>query len=134
MSAKNGLYRFAMTMPSTRLRPPASVRACRLGLYFNCSTTRRTFARVELFTPGWPLSTRETVALPTPALLATSSRFMSFILWVDSDSRLHRVAGRNQAVCRYCVDGCALVGGRHNDRCMAGARAIPRWRHGVPLL
>src|ERR1035438_481549 len=82
MSAKNGLCRLVMTMPSTRLRPPARVRACRFGLYFKLSTARRTFARVELLTPGCPLSTRETVALPTPARFATSSRFMSPVLWL----------------------------------------------------
>src|ERR1019366_1669896 len=82
MSAKNGLCRLAMTTPSTRLRPPARVRACRFGLYFKLSTARRTFARVELLTPGCPLSTRETVALPTPARFATSSRLMSPVLWL----------------------------------------------------
>src|ERR1035438_3517526 len=81
MSAKKGLCRLAMTMPSTRLRPPARVRACRFGLYFKLSTARRTFARVELLTPECPLSTRETVALPTPARFATSSRFISPVLW-----------------------------------------------------
>src|SRR4051794_35178603 len=63
--------------PILRLLPPARLRACRLGWYFNSSTAFMTRARVEFFTSRAPLRTRETVAVETLARLATSARFMN---------------------------------------------------------
>src|SRR3712207_6558195 len=67
---------FETITPMLRLRPPARLWACRLGLYFSSCIPLRTRARVEGF-PDAPLfRTRDTVAVETRALRATSSSVM----------------------------------------------------------
>src|SRR5205807_2005477 len=66
--------------PTVRLLPPARLRACRLGWYFNSSMAFTTRARVEVLTTVALLSTRETVAVETLARRATCSRFMTMVL------------------------------------------------------
>src|SRR5438876_11569511 len=63
-------------IPRVRLLPRAKDRACRLGWYFNSAAALITRARVEFLTTLRSLSTRETVAVETPAFLATASRFL----------------------------------------------------------
>src|SRR5437879_4123049 len=67
-----------------RLLPPARLRACRLGWYFNSSIAFMTRARVAVLTTLALFSTRETVAVETLARRATCSRFMAIPLIVPA--------------------------------------------------
>src|SRR5215218_2937051 len=61
-----------MVTPTSPVLPPESARAFRFVLNPWSRTTRSTASRVSGATSGRPLSTRETVAIDTPAALATS--------------------------------------------------------------
>ena len=54
------------------MRPPERARALRLAVKPWSRTTRSTAPRVSAATPGRSLSTRDTVAIETPAALAIS--------------------------------------------------------------
>ena len=58
--------------PTSPVRPPESARALRFVLKRWSRTARRTASRVAGATSGRPFRTRETVAIETPAALATS--------------------------------------------------------------
>src|SRR5258708_38192632 len=63
-------------MPSTRVRPRARLTAPALGTYPSSSITWRSRAAVAGSSSPFPLSTRETVVLLTPARAATSAMVM----------------------------------------------------------
>src|SRR5580704_15827634 len=65
-----------MIRPNIRLRPDTRVRAWVLGKKFSSSIALRTFAAVAGFTFSESLIVRETVAVETLALFATSFMFM----------------------------------------------------------
>ena len=67
---------FETMTPMLRLRPPARLCACRLGLYFSSCITFSTRACVDFLTEPAPFSTRDTVAVDTRARRATSSSVM----------------------------------------------------------
>src|ERR1039457_5386778 len=76
MSKKNGFSRFEAMTPIVRLLPPAKLRAWRFGWCFRSSMALRTRARVDFSTNLVLFTTRETVAVETPACRATCLRFM----------------------------------------------------------
>ncbi len=59
-------------MPFAACRRSASERPSRLGVNWSSSTAAVTRSRVSSATLAWPCMTRETVAMETPARLATS--------------------------------------------------------------
>src|SRR5215472_487115 len=63
-------------IPKVRLFPLAKDRAWRFGEYLSSSAALSTRARVALFTTIRLFSTRETVAIDTPAFFATASRLL----------------------------------------------------------
>src|SRR5256885_1302633 len=77
MSKKKGFSILETRSAGVRLSPRARELAGRVGGCFNSSAAFRTRARVECLTTFKSLSTRETVAVETPAFFATAFRFMS---------------------------------------------------------
>src|ERR687891_343542 len=81
--------------PIRPVRPPESARAFRFVLKPCSRTARSTASRVSGATSGRPLRTRETVAIETPAALATPrmvARLPSLfvcgaIAWIEADNR-----------------------------------------------
>src|SRR5213593_853049 len=92
MSRKKGLLRLETIIPRTLLFPAASARAWRLGRYRSSATALRTRLRVDGFKGPMPLRTRDTVAVETLALLATSFR----VIW-GTPSGLGMVLPRMQS-------------------------------------
>src|SRR5215831_7072512 len=74
MSKKKGFSILETMIPRVRLLPRARELACRLGWYLSSDAARITRARVVLFTMLKSFSARDTVAVDTPAFLATASR------------------------------------------------------------
>ena len=67
--------------PIRPVRPPERARALRFVLKPCSRTARRTASRVSGATSGRPLRTRETVAIETPAALATP-RMVARLPWL----------------------------------------------------
>ncbi len=72
MRAKYAASISGRVTPTKPVRPPESARAVRLVVNPWSRTARITASRVAGATSGRPLRTRETVAIETPAALATS--------------------------------------------------------------
>ncbi len=72
IDAKYGAATIGSITPISPVRPPERARALRLAVKPWSRTTRRTAPRVSAATPGRSLSTRDTVAIETPAALAIS--------------------------------------------------------------
>ena len=69
---KYAAWTIGMATPTRPVRPPERARAFRFIAKPWSRTTRRTVSRVSGATSGRSLRTRETVAIETPAALATS--------------------------------------------------------------
>ena len=72
MAEKYAAWMIGMVIPTRPVRPPDRPRAVRLVVKLCWRTTSSTASRVSGATSGRPLSTRETVAIETPAARAMS--------------------------------------------------------------
>ena len=72
MAEKYAAWTIGMVTPTRPVRPPESPRALRFVVKPCWRTTSSTASRVSGATSGRSLSTRDTVAIETPAILAMS--------------------------------------------------------------